>query len=303
MQGKSRYDVNLMDATQQWNMNTVDMAAFNRYRIFLQAIFLSNIVNTMGNRISKKAFLCERRLPSRLKWPLQIHPTARDCKLWRRLLSEHFLSSLRFHILRQPLGEWEANSAFHRRLWPASFNLTQTKVLWKRKSQWIQQNLQISSRSSATFGGAKSRSRPSDGFLILAQLLAVTPGVVYFHSYLKSTPKATPDCRPPDQFIWSQSISTESPQECTCQCIMHNDGMQLVITTDQGQRGITQHKKTHNKLILFTDSLWPHRPSAFTALTVAGCVLQRMQNSTGSSTLYKPTSKTTAIAFNWTSPG
>ena len=86
-----------------------EMCSINRCRLHLQVLFLSDIVNGQGNRVTSKAIngIRDSHRRSQWIWPFQPRPSRKEWAIWRRAVTvvvsggESLSQNLRF-----PLGAW-----------------------------------------------------------------------------------------------------------------------------------------------------------------------------------------------------
>jgi hypothetical protein len=91
-----------------------DLAAFNRCRLFLGILFLSELVTADRHNIDRDAWLGTRIRHTPFLWPYQPDPGPKSWRIWRRLLATAFLAThhkrvtktLHDRILECPLGNW-----------------------------------------------------------------------------------------------------------------------------------------------------------------------------------------------------
>jgi hypothetical protein len=97
----------------QVNPSISELLSFNRCRLFLQALFVSDLADGFGGHLSDDAWLGRRHAPTRsASWPTQGSPTSTDWNIWRSLLSRALLS--RGRRLKQPLGPWLLEDEHHK---------------------------------------------------------------------------------------------------------------------------------------------------------------------------------------------
>jgi hypothetical protein len=110
------HDKNIMAIVSSLDSVTrVDLKAFNRCRLFLGVMFLSEITDADGLTLSRDAWTGDRRRFSYLLWPYQLKPGTKSWQFWRRLLARPFLESVpkkatpktKDLFLLQPLGPWQ----------------------------------------------------------------------------------------------------------------------------------------------------------------------------------------------------
>jgi hypothetical protein len=99
-------DCYLLPALQAHISDLNHLGIVNRCRLFLKALFLSDIVDGTGYEILQAAWngdrvLGQHRLPS---WPNQARPPPSDWEIWKLYLKRAFLG--RGLRLRIPLGPW-----------------------------------------------------------------------------------------------------------------------------------------------------------------------------------------------------
>ena len=100
-----------------------EIRVINWCRLYLQAIFVSDISNTRGTHIDPHMFKGEvNHAKSSVTTEhqfVQDRPSSRSWTLWRKA---NLLWSTEHGKLRQPLGSWQTpSSKHHRRAWPAHF--------------------------------------------------------------------------------------------------------------------------------------------------------------------------------------
>jgi hypothetical protein len=95
-------------------ISRADLAAFNRCRLFLGIIFLSELTTVDGHSLACDAWLGTRPRHTPFLWPYQPDPGPKSWRILRRLLANAFLDthhkrvtkSLPDLILESPLGDW-----------------------------------------------------------------------------------------------------------------------------------------------------------------------------------------------------
>jgi hypothetical protein len=91
-----------------------DLAAFNRCRLFLGALFLSELATADIHSLDCDAWLGTRTRHTPFLWLYQPDPGPKSWRIWRRLLATAFLDThhkrvtktLTDLILECPLGDW-----------------------------------------------------------------------------------------------------------------------------------------------------------------------------------------------------
>jgi len=97
----------------QVNPSRSELLSFNCCRLFLQALFVSDLADGFGEHLYDDAWLGKRHVSSRsASWPTQGSPTSMDWNIWRSLLSRALLS--RGRRLKQPLGPWLLEDEHHK---------------------------------------------------------------------------------------------------------------------------------------------------------------------------------------------
>jgi hypothetical protein len=100
------HDKPIMEFLPIAQLELEQLLAFNRCRLYLQAFFLSDIVDGCGTSITEDACMgrpnvCPETLPS---WPSQGMPTPSDWSTWRLLLRKRVL--MRGMKIKHTLGHW-----------------------------------------------------------------------------------------------------------------------------------------------------------------------------------------------------
>ncbi len=112
------------------------MEVFNRCHLFVQAIYLSDIVEPSGLQLlcdhtEVKTWNC-----SNLTWLLQLRPSKCNRLVWKRFLLKFFVESDRFWTLRQPrqpLGGWFDDSKVHHKQWPGGLTQDLGKCFFQKR--------------------------------------------------------------------------------------------------------------------------------------------------------------------------
>ncbi len=81
-----------------------EVRSFNRCRMYIRAIHVSDIASGDGKCILSKVFQGKIRLTTKLHWPRQDRPPEKDWMVWRKILREDFLSCQTSLHLRVALG-------------------------------------------------------------------------------------------------------------------------------------------------------------------------------------------------------
>ncbi len=134
---KCVHDRNLMEVILEQEYPSRIIEAFNRCRVYVRAICLSNITDPSGRCLVRKFFLCEDRLTSILEWPCQAWPSKHDRKVWKNLLLQNFSFSAKFLTLQQPLGPWIADPELHHWVWRARISKDITYCYVKCGGYWL----------------------------------------------------------------------------------------------------------------------------------------------------------------------
>jgi hypothetical protein len=101
-------------------VSRADLAAFNRCRLFLGIIFLSEITTADGCSFNRDAWLGIRPGFTPFLWPYQPNPGSKSWRVWRRLLAHAFLLSVPKRVTPKlpdlllwcPLGKWLPGSTW-----------------------------------------------------------------------------------------------------------------------------------------------------------------------------------------------
>jgi hypothetical protein len=124
-------DVCLIDAVLTLDdQKPADVVAFNRVRLHLGVMFLSEIAMADGRSLARDAWDGHRPRSSPYLWPYQPCPGTKSFRSWRRILANLFLSGARKRVsrctldlsLRHPVGSWLPNSEPFRLQWEAFFS-------------------------------------------------------------------------------------------------------------------------------------------------------------------------------------
>lgn len=91
----------LVSLAATFSLSTPDLVKFNRCRLYLQVLTLSNIVDSSGNTINTDFWKGNKitRISS-LSWPKQARPGPTSWTIWRRLLCRLFTIKSRSPHLR-----------------------------------------------------------------------------------------------------------------------------------------------------------------------------------------------------------
>lgn len=100
-----------------------EIKALNWYRLYLQALFISDVSNVQGTHLDSQMYKGEvghvKRSVTTVHHFVQERPSSRSWALWRKA---NLLWSTENGIFRQSLGPWrQSTSDHHRRAWPAHF--------------------------------------------------------------------------------------------------------------------------------------------------------------------------------------
>ena len=110
---KCEGDICLMEAILSLDLPTKTIQALNCCRIYIRAIYLSDIVNPQGKQIVREFLDCARCISSKLHWPRQIHLITKERKLWKKILVQLFVSLPTFMTLGSYLGTWSGDPNVH----------------------------------------------------------------------------------------------------------------------------------------------------------------------------------------------
>ena len=117
-----QYDRALMQVFASWNLTEKELRALNRCRLYLQVIFVSDITDLKGSKISKEAVQVVRFRDSGYRWARQARPIKSDRNIWRRSLLRLCYND----ELITTLGRWISKS---HQIWPYMTNKNGTKLL------------------------------------------------------------------------------------------------------------------------------------------------------------------------------
>lgn len=97
------YDATIMTIVMDADLSQQQIVSINRVRLFLHAIFLSDIVTANGRRIDRR-LLASTAIPLRSTYLFpREQPTAADWKIWYDFWQGYTYDGL---ILWKPLGKW-----------------------------------------------------------------------------------------------------------------------------------------------------------------------------------------------------
>jgi hypothetical protein len=89
-------DVDIMAVVSALDgVSRAELAAFNRCRLYLGVMFLSEIVTADGGTLDRDAWTGDRCRFSSLLWPFQPKPGPRSWQRWRRLLARSLFPRIR----------------------------------------------------------------------------------------------------------------------------------------------------------------------------------------------------------------
>ena len=118
-------DRSLMETFVAFGANTKELIALNRCRIYIKAMFISDIVNYAGDSIGEDAKDVRLGRHSTLLWPNQTRPGKKDRRVWEKYVNR--LS--REDRLITPLGRWTGPS---HQIWPYMLHNDATAILIER---------------------------------------------------------------------------------------------------------------------------------------------------------------------------
>ncbi len=134
---KCHNNANLMDVLIHAGCSRCQLEAFNRCRLHVQAIYISDIADPMGTCLDRDLVEGLLWIRSSLQWPLQMRLLKCDCTVWKHLLLKHFAESDRFWTLRHPLGAWFDDEGAHH--WQRNGGLTPNllRCYFHTNSSWV----------------------------------------------------------------------------------------------------------------------------------------------------------------------
>ncbi len=206
---KCVHNENIMDVLERNNLSKRWLEVSNRCRIFLQAITISDIADATGTKILESAIHCRYRLPSSLRWPIQVLPSKRDRSIWKKCLMKYFLGDSRFRLLQQPLGRWFTEPLVHHRQWDTGISINDSKVFHRNRHGWRCYSIAAIYKGYCIRHHQHHRSIPPD-FLIPAEISPISEETIFYRgcttSYFPS-----PSCKPSHpQFSWQPRNSDQT---------------------------------------------------------------------------------------------
>jgi hypothetical protein len=168
-------------------VSRADLKSFNRCRLFIGVIYLSEISTADGAALTREAWGGNHSRFSPLLWPFQPCPGPQSWRVWRRLLARAFLEDIPKRVTPQtkdlyllhPLGAWLPGSDWLFRKWSYHFSPSTGQIYH-------------SVCHTYTVHGRRRRSRHR------SQLFSAAPAAVIYC--------LPPDCIPVEELSSSGSI-------------------------------------------------------------------------------------------------
>jgi hypothetical protein len=148
-------------------VSRADLAAFNRCRLFLGIIFLSEITTADGCSFARNAWLGIRPRFTPLLWPYQPNPGPKSWRIWRGLLANVFLGTvpkrvtptLKDLLLWCPLGHWLTGSLWNQQRFPFFYSATTNNTYQANGGSYkIHTCIRTSRHRSQVYSAASSTS-------------------------------------------------------------------------------------------------------------------------------------------------
>ena len=135
-----RFDRALMEIFNGWSIKKKEMQTLNRCRIYMQVIFVSDIVDFEGKVIMEEALDVRQTRPSCLAWSRQVRPPLGDRKIWLKYISR--LCTIATRLTTQ-LGQW---CELPHQIWP--YMVSKNKLTLLRHIGGVQKEMNPVSNST-----------------------------------------------------------------------------------------------------------------------------------------------------------